>query len=187
MLARVPAAGWEVECAASLLASLGDRWSHVQTVASKAAHIGVLFAPEDRAVLLAAAYLHDIGYAPSLIQTGFHPLDGARYLQARGYERLAALVAHHSEARFEAALRGYGTALAAFARERSALADALTYCDQLTGPTGSDVTLRERAANIYSRYGPEHVVSQAYRQALPYLALTVGRMTHRLRQRGLSG
>jgi predicted hydrolase (HD superfamily) len=31
--------------------------------------------------LRAAAMLHDIGYTPSLATTGFHPLDGARYLR----------------------------------------------------------------------------------------------------------
>jgi hypothetical protein len=30
----------------------------------------------DRPVLIAAAWLHDIGYAPGLPETGFHPLDG---------------------------------------------------------------------------------------------------------------
>jgi hypothetical protein len=29
----------------------------------------------------ATAYLHDIGYAPDLAKTGFHPLDRARYLR----------------------------------------------------------------------------------------------------------
>ena len=35
----------------------------------------------DADLLEAAAWLHDIGYAPSLVATGFHPLDGARYLR----------------------------------------------------------------------------------------------------------
>ncbi len=62
--------------------------------------------------LIAAAYLHDIGYAPSLKKTGFHPLDGANYvLQALGNRLLASLVAYHSEAQFEAELRGYDQAL----------------------------------------------------------------------------
>jgi hypothetical protein len=52
----------------------------------------------DRDVLLAAAYLHDLGYAPSLVRTGLHPLDGSRHLRARGHERLAGLVAYHSGA-----------------------------------------------------------------------------------------
>jgi HD superfamily phosphodiesterase len=29
--------------------------------------------------LVAAARLHDIGYAPDLVETGIHPLNGARY------------------------------------------------------------------------------------------------------------
>ena len=42
-----------------------------------------------------------------LVSTGMHALDGARYLQARGWPlRLTALIAHHSGARFEAAERG---------------------------------------------------------------------------------
>ena len=57
-------------------------------------------------LLIAAAYLHDIGYAPELEDTGFHPLDGARWLRAQGQERLACLVAHHSGAWFEAEARG---------------------------------------------------------------------------------
>jgi HD superfamily phosphodiesterase len=57
-------------------------------------------------VLIAAAYLHDIGYAPTLARTGFHPLDGAVHLRELGEERLAGLVAHHSGAETEARLRG---------------------------------------------------------------------------------
>lgn len=38
----------------------------------------------DRDLLVAAAWLHDIGYAPELRDTGFHPLDGARHLEALG-------------------------------------------------------------------------------------------------------
>jgi hypothetical protein len=38
----------------------------------------------DRGVLLAAAYLHDLGYAPGLVQTELHPPDGARHLRAAG-------------------------------------------------------------------------------------------------------
>jgi hypothetical protein len=37
-----------------------------------------------REVLVAAAWVHDIGYAPELLATGFHPLDGARYLTGLG-------------------------------------------------------------------------------------------------------
>jgi putative nucleotidyltransferase with HDIG domain len=51
--------------------------------------------------------LHDIGYAPSLVATGFHPVDGARFLRAQGTpEVVVSLVAHHSGAVFEAEQRG---------------------------------------------------------------------------------
>jgi hypothetical protein len=47
--------------------------------------------------------LHDIGYAPELALTGFHPVDCAGTLNSAG-SRLgfAAPVAHHSAARVEA-------------------------------------------------------------------------------------
>ncbi|MER6000845.1 HD domain-containing protein [Nonomuraea angiospora] len=49
-------------------------------------------------ILTAFAYLHDIRYAPDLVSTGFHPLDGARYLRDvhQADETLCRLVAHHS-------------------------------------------------------------------------------------------
>ncbi|MFD6855509.1 HD domain-containing protein [Streptomyces diastaticus] len=51
----------------------------------------------DRDLLVAAAWLHDIGYAPELRDTGSHPLDGARHLESLGAPaRLVRLVAHHS-------------------------------------------------------------------------------------------
>src|SRR5213080_4861054 len=136
---------WAAEYAESLLAPLGDRWLHVQGVVERARWVGQAFDEENRCTLVAAAYLHDIGYAPALKKTGFHPLDGACYLRSLGYDRLASLVAHHSEARFEASLRGYEAALNEFPCERSAVADALTYCDLTTGPTGEPITLKERA------------------------------------------
>jgi hypothetical protein len=176
---------WAAEQAASLLAPLGDRWLHVQGVVETARWVGEVLDEEDRSYLIAAAYVHDIGYAPSLIKTGFHPLDGARYLRSLGHERLACLVAHHSEARFEAQLRGYVHELNAFPRERSATADALAYCDLTTGPMGERVSLKERACDVYSRYGEIAIVARAFRQAMPYFSLSIARTRLRLRQRGL--
>src|SRR5215469_10024113 len=155
---------WAADLASSLLPPLGDRWLHVQGVLKCACQVREILPEDDRKYLLAAAYLHDIGYAPSLHQTGFHPLDGALYLRSLGYERLASLVAHHSEARFEAQLRGYASALEVFPRERSAVADALTYCDLTTGSLGEQVSFKERTREIVARYGETDIVSQALRQ-----------------------
>jgi hypothetical protein len=136
--------------------------------------------------LEAAAYLHDVGYAPALRRTGFHPLDGAWFVADQfGDARLASLVAHHSEARFQARLTGCDQSLAAFPRERSPVADALTYCDQLTGPTGMRVSLRERVASVRERYGDESVVAQATLQARRHLALAIARTARRLRAHGM--
>lgn len=169
--------------ASSLLAPLERRWSHVQGVVDRCRVLRSLFDSHSYGLLVSAAYLHDIGYAPALDRTGFHPLDGAHYLRSLGYERLACLVAHHSEAHFEAELRGLSAVLEAFPREHSAVADALTYCDLLTGPDGTAMTLGERKADVLARYGASHVVAVAYRRALPYHALTIGRIHRRLAAR----
>jgi len=177
---------WAAEQASILLKPQGNRWLHVQGVVKTARRVGKIFDEEDYAYLIAAAYLHDIGYAPQLQQTNFHPLDGARFiLSSPGNMRLASLVAHHSEARFEAQLRGYATELQAFPHEQSAVTDALTYCDQITGPTGLRVSLQERIHEINHRYGEIDIVSQAMYLSLPYISLAVARTQQRLTQYGL--
>ena len=42
-----------------------ERWLHTQGVASRAAELAVTVPAADRSVLIAAAWLHDIGYAPA--------------------------------------------------------------------------------------------------------------------------
>ncbi len=177
---------WAAQVAAQYLEPLGNRWKHVQAVAQVACALQPAFSPSDGAYLLAAAYLHDVGYAPELVVTGFHPLDGAIYLRSLGMERLACLVAHHSGACFEAELRGLAKELAAYPRERSAVADALTYCDQMCDAIGRRVTFRERQSDIHRRYGSTHIVSQASTRAYPSLTLSVARTVRRLKRYGIS-
>lgn len=89
---------WAYPLAESLLAEpLPRRWRHCLGVAERARTIALVLG-EDAELLEAAAVLHDIGYAPDLAKTGFHPLDGARYLRdvANADERVVQLVAHHS-------------------------------------------------------------------------------------------
>jgi hypothetical protein len=83
-------------------------------------------------VLIAAAYLHDIGYATTLQRTGAHQLDGAFFVKGLGHHRLSALVAHHSQAKFEVQLRGLADELAQFDDEQSTVSDALTFCDMVS-------------------------------------------------------
>ncbi len=171
---------WAAEQASTLLSPLGNRWLHVQGVAEKACHVSKAFNESDGIYLIAAAYLHDIGYAPSVKKTGFHPLDGACYLQSCGQDRLASLVAHHSEAQFEAHLRGLLSELDTFPRRCSSISDALTYCDVTTSPIGLNITFQERILDIFSRYGDADIVSQAIHQAVPSLSLAVERTQRKL-------
>ena len=74
----------EIEDAAKLAEmllaeELPRRWRHVRSVARRARWVAKKLSLSDD--LVAAAWLHDIGYAPELVDTGFHPLDGARYLR----------------------------------------------------------------------------------------------------------
>ncbi|WP_169983544.1 HD domain-containing protein [Microbispora sp. H10836] len=169
-------AEWARELAERLLAKpLPRRWAHTQGVAARATSLAPILG-EETDTLTAAAYLHDIGYSPELLDTGFHPLDGARYLRdvAGADERLCRLVAHHSCAVNEAAERGLLDVLnTEFAQERPELVEALTYCDMTTGPDGRHLDVTERLAEIHSRYGPEHLVSRSITTSTPRILAAV--------------
>ena len=138
---------------------------------------------EDGELLVAAAFLHDVGYAPSLNRLGFHSVDGARFLRAQGQERLASLVAHHSGARFEAEERGLVEELAAFPVEDGPVMDALTFADMTIGPAGQPMTLDERIEEIRRRYPPDDPVHRAIVRARPLLQAAIDRTQHRLDER----
>jgi hypothetical protein len=143
------------------------------------------FGQADADHLVAAAHLHDIGYAPELRRTGAHQIDGALFVRSFGHERLAGLVAHHSAATFELKLRGLDEQLADFPSERSDVSAALIYCDLTTGPTGSPMTLPDRIAEVVGRYGPDSLVALALRLATPDLVEAVDRTELRLRVAGV--
>lgn len=145
-----------------LARDLPDRLAHVAGVAARANGVAQALGWEGEQ-LVAAAWLHDIGYAPSLRVTGFHPLDGARHLAELGYDpQVISLVAFHSGARVEAALRGLDGPLdAEFASPDPELLALLTYCDLTTGPRGQRMTVDERIADILERYDPEDVVHRS--------------------------
>lgn len=175
---------WARSTSEQLLKPLGRRWVHVQQVAKRASIVGRCL-QDDRDTLIAAAYLHDIGYAPALELAGFHPLDGGRYLRESGYELLACLVAHHSGARVEARLRGFEYYTDEFVFSNSPMDQALTYCDLTTGPDGAHVTLDERVAEINDRYGTEHVTARSIAMSLPELRQAVAATEERMAAAGV--
>jgi hypothetical protein len=176
-------ADWAEVLARNLLAgSLPRRWAHSQGVATTARTLAPLLrGAED--VVTAAAWLHDVGYAPGLHMTGFHPLDGARYLRDihQADPMLCRLVAHHSCAINEAAERGLAADLVGeFQPAPHSLTDALIYCDMVTSPDGHRVTVERRLDEIRVRYGPGSVVSRALARSAPELTSAVSRVTCKL-------
>jgi len=154
------------------LSPLGRRRTHSRAVGQRAAAIGPTVVGDQAATLALAATLHDIGYAPELATTGFHPLDGARFVRDEGYPDIAVLVAHHTGARNEAKLRGIPELEQEFPFEDSVLQRALTYCDLTTDPDGRHTNVSDRTAEIICRYGDDHVVSRGIRIGLPeFLAI----------------
>lgn len=157
-----------------LAQALPRRWRHVQSVARRAKWTAkVLSLPDD---LVAAGWLHDIGYSPDLVETGFHPLDGARYLRRAGVDsQVVSLVAYHSRAQIEAEVRGLGAELTSeFSPADPLLTDALLYCDMTTGPDGDYVHPAARLAEIRRRYGPDHEVTRFIESAAPEILRTTG-------------
>jgi predicted hydrolase (HD superfamily) len=165
-------ADWAEELARALLKTpLPRRWAHVQGVAAQARSLADMLG-QDADLIEAAAWLHDIGYSPELCDTGFHPLDGARYLRdvEHADPMLCSLVAHHSCAVIEAEERGLVSVLRAeFEPTPEYLASALTFCDMTTSPDGERVTVADRLDEINRRYGPGHRVSRSMQRARPLL------------------
>jgi hypothetical protein len=178
-------ADWAEEIARKLLEiPLPRRWAHSQGVAAQARTLAPILGTDDD-LLEAAAWLHDLGYSPDLIDTGFHPLDGARRLRdvEHADDMLCRLVAHHSCAVTEAEERGLSRVLLReFPRPPRGLAEALTYCDLTTSPDGDLLAVDDRLAEIARRYGPGHVVTRSICRSSPNLVRSVAAVQRRLRE-----
>jgi HD domain len=173
------------ELATWMLRDVEQRLAHSAGVAARAGQLAGTVASRERQLLIAAAWLHDIGYAPSARVTGLHSYDGAVFLATRGWSpRLCGLVAHHSGAGFPAAEVGLTGELARFIHEESAVSDALTYADQTTGPDGQPVTLAERMEDMLARHGSSSVQARIHPVRGPYLLAAASRVEQRLAAHG---
>jgi hypothetical protein len=104
--------------------------------------------------------------------TGFHPLDGARFLcdVEHADPLLCRLVAHHSCAILEASERGLdGQVCAEFPSPPADLAEALTFCDMTTDPEGRQTSVERRLEEILRRYDADHVVARSIKRSAPSL------------------
>lgn len=170
--------------ARSLLVSVDDRWPHTVGVVRQAERFRAKLTAEQAEMVVVAAYLHDVGYAPSLVSTGFHALDGARFVRSLGYPHLAALVANHTGARFEAEERGLVEELEGHIEPDQVLLSALTYCDLTTSPHGEEVDAAVRIDEILSRYHAGHAVHRAVERSRPSLLAAVRRSEELLNASG---
>jgi hypothetical protein len=176
---------WAQQLARELLQEpLHHRWAHVQGVADRARSLAPVLGT-DADLLEAAAWLHDIGYAPGLATTGLHQLDGARYLRDAQHAdaMLCRLVAHHSCSIIEAGERELADVLSSeFDPAPEILASVLTCCDMTTSPDGQPVPVDKRLAEIHDRYGPGHLVSRSIQRATPMILRAVEQVHHRAAQ-----
>ena len=166
----------------------GRRWQHTRAVAARAAEALPLLPPEQGPLLLAAAWLHDVGYSPRVARSGFHPVDGAAYVRVHLPTRaVAGLIAQHSGARFLADARGLNHLMHPFARREywtGVLPDALTWADQTTGPDGRPVTVEERLAEMLDRHGPDSPNARANVRRAPQVIAAVRATEARLAASG---
>ncbi|MGZ6667675.1 MAG: hypothetical protein ACXVH3_23390 [Solirubrobacteraceae bacterium] len=166
----------------TLLGSVGTRLAHSACVARRVEQIGHMVDRRWQPALYEAAWLHDVGYHGRIAFTGFHPLDGARWLQASGWQpETCRLVAWHTAASTEGTLRGLADALAAeFAPPVPLAAAALTWADLTSSPTGAEWTVHRRVADILRRHPADSVVHRAVVAALPELWAAVEKVEFRL-------
>ena len=166
------------DLAASLVPESSKRWRHSRSAAEAAAEAGQVLRPDECRLLVDTAWVHDIGYHHPRPPTGFHPLDGALLVLDAGWpRRMAALVAHHSEARFMACPRGLLGHLDRWPREVGPVSDGLVWADMTAAPGGGRVGIRDRLADIrrrHAREAPERAAARALRE--PHLLLAAARV-----------
>ena len=162
------------------------RWAHVQGVAARARSLAPVLGP-DTDLLEAAAWVHDVGYAPDLAVTGLHQLDGARYLRdspaCRGHAvpGWSHITPAPSSKPVNADLPTPELGLE-FEPAPQELSDALTYCDMTTSPDGELVPVEQRLAEIHDRYGSGHLVSRFIQRATPMILRAVEQVRQRAAQ-----
>lgn len=157
------------------------RWAHVQGVAATAEIVAPVIDAEHSDEIIAACWLHDVGYAPDLAVTGFHPVDGASFAKREGMpELVVSLIAFHTGSVFEAQQRGLLAELSVFAAPPRDVLDIVTYADMTTSPSGEPISAEDRVAEILSRYEEDDPVFAAVSTSAPELLAAVARVEERL-------
>lgn len=139
---------------------------HSSRAARRAASVAHRIPSSRTSDIVAAAWLHDIGYATRLRRTGFHPLDGALFLMAQDWpERIVRLVAHHSLASLEAPFYGVGHHLGVIEAVTGVDADVLVSADMVSGPGDPPPTMDARLEDMRLADAELGLVPEDVRQA----------------------
>lgn len=160
-----PKSGFDIHALDRLFADHLPRLAHMRDSAAFAndlAHSFSLFA-EAGDLLTKAALLHDVGYAPTLHRFGYHPLDGALFLEEQGeHPWIVEGVLRHSWAGKKAGLDPDVTA--SYARrpplsEADWLVRAVTVADWRAAGVGGRVSFARRFQDIAIRnpHNPDKV------------------------------
>ena len=152
-----PGQGIDPSCLDTLFAGFEPRLAHMRDAAAFARDLGADFrlVPEHAELLERSALLHDVGYAPTLRRHGYHPLDGALYLEESGeHPWVVEGVLRHSQAdrktdRFPGVFEEY--AQRSPLDEAAWLVRAVTVADWRAAGVGGRVSFARRFQDIAER------------------------------------
>ncbi|MCX6434201.1 MAG: HD domain-containing protein [Actinobacteria bacterium] len=157
----------------TLLSGDPRRLAHVRGAALIAGMAAGALRVDQPETLVAAAWLHDIGYAPSLRRTGFHPLDGAMFLARKGWpDSVVLLVAHHSHAAVLAPYYGVHHHMSLLDHAPGNGDDIITFSDLRAGTNGMGADPRDRIDDMRRRHADRTFVPSDIREARYRMMLT---------------
>ena len=142
------------DCARTLLADdYPEQWERSRRAAAQAATVVEVLDRPRGEIMVAAAWLHAVGHARTVITSGCVPIDGAIHLLAEGWPTpVVNLVAHQGQARLLAAAYGDVERLALFDRIQGWPSDILDYAVTMglppEGTTDPEVGLRLAAKQV---------------------------------------
>ncbi|MFD1721369.1 HD domain-containing protein [Amnibacterium endophyticum] len=158
-----------------------QRMAHSAGVAHVVGRTATALALPERDLLVAAAWLHDVGYASPAVRRRVHGVDDAVRAEAAGMPPLVVeLVAHHSCAVLEARRAGVHDVLRRFAPPPAPLMDVLDHADAVVSKQGLPRTSTIRLWEAVHRHQDDRIRYEALLVALPARERAVRRVEARL-------